>query len=141
MIRERTLGGLALLAGLGLAVAVQVHAPVGVPLYDGVIVPEPYRYLHPVADQPGDPTSAEATKQAQGNKTPVFAVATDEQPPQAQIVAMADAFELPAGATALHITITPVDPTVQPTQGAIAGNVYRFVITTPDGQAVAPKDR
>ena len=137
--RERTLGWLAVLAGLGLALAVQVHAPVGVPLYDGVIVPEPYRYLHPVGEQPGDPTSADATKQVQGGKTPVFAVATDEQPPQAQIVAQEDAFQVPAGAPALHVTITPVDPTVQPTQGAIAGNVYRFAVTTPDGQAVTAK--
>jgi len=139
MNRDRAVGWLAVLAGLGLAVAVQVHAPVGVPLYDGVIVPEPYRYLHPVGDQPGDPTSADATKEARGGQSPVIAVATDEQPPQAQIVASEDAFQVPAGATALHITITPIDPTVQPTQGAIAGNVYRFAVTTTNGQAIAPK--
>jgi hypothetical protein len=139
MRRERTLGWLAVLAGLGLALSVQRIAPVGVPLYDGVIVPEPYRYLHPVGDQPGDPTSADTTKDVQGDKTPVFAVATDEQPPQAQMVAQENAFQLPVGASALHVTITPVDPTVQPTQGAIAGNVYRFAVTTTDGQALVPK--
>ena len=139
MSRERALGWLAVLAGLGLALAVQRIAPVGVPLYDGVIVPEPYRYLHPVGDQPGEPTSADTTKNVQGNQTPVFAVATDEQPPQAQLVVQEDAFQLPPGATALHVTITPVDPTVQPTEGAIAGNVYRFAVTTTDGQALPPK--
>lgn len=139
MSRERALGWLTVFAGLGLALVVQGIAPVGVPLYDGVIVPEPYRYLHPVGDQPGDPTSADTTKDVHGNQTPVFAVATDEQPPQAQMVAKEDAFQLPPGAAALHVTITPVDPTVQPTQGAIAGNVYRFAVTTTDGQALQPK--
>lgn len=139
MRRERALGWLAVLVGLGLALAIQLRAPVGVPLYDGVIVPEPYRYLHPVGDQPGDPTSADATKTVQGARTPVFAVATDEQPPQAQMVVQEDAFQLPAGAASIHITITPVDPTAQPAQGAIAGNVYRFAVTTTDGQAIPTK--
>jgi len=126
--------------GLGLALAVQVHAPVGAPLYDGVVIAEPYRYLHPTgADQPDDPTPADSTEPVSGGVSPVFAIATDEQPPQAQLVAQEDAFQLPSGTTELDISIKPVDPQAPPTSGSIAGNVYRVAITNQDGAPVTPK--
>lgn len=138
--RDRALAWFAIVTGLGLALAVQVRAPVGVPLYDGVVVTEPYRYLHPTsADQPDDPTSADSTEPVSGNKSPVFAIATDEQPPQAQLVAQADAFQLPSGTTELDISIKPVDPQAQPTTGSIASNVYRVTITNQDGAPVTAK--
>jgi len=138
--RDRALGWLALAVGLGLALAVQVWEPVGVPLYDGVVVAEPYRYLHPTgSDQAGDPTSAEATKAVDAAFSPVIVLATTEQPPQAQLIAQNDAFELPAGTTELRISITAVDPEAQPTSGSIAGNVYRVAITNQDGTPVTAK--
>jgi hypothetical protein len=137
--RHRALGWLTVLAGVALAVAIQARAPVGVPLYDGQPIVETYRYLHPTSAQRGNPTSASSTKAVDGAKTPVFAVATQEQPPQAQMVAQEDAFELPAGTTELDISIKPVDPTAAPTAGTIAGNVYRFAVTTASGQALAAK--
>ena len=137
--RHRALGWLGILAGLGLALAVQVRAPVGVPLFDGVVVAEPYRYLDASGDQPGDPTSADTTEPVTGGTSPVFAIATDEQPPQAQLVAQQDAFQLPAGTTQLKISIKPVEPLAQPTTGRIAGNVYRFAMTTDSGAPVTPK--
>jgi len=137
--RDRALAWLVVLAGLGLALAVQVRAPVGVPLYDGQPIVETYRYLHPANGQRGNPTSANSTKEVDGTKTPVFAVATEEQPPQAQMTVQEDAFQLPTGTSALQVSITPVDAAAQPTEGQIAGNVYRFSVTTPSGQVLAPK--
>ena len=138
--RDRALAWFAILTGLGLALAVQVRVPVGVPLYDGVVVTEPYRFLHPTsADQPDDPTSADSTEPVSGSVSPVFAIATDEQPPQAQLVAQEDAFQLPPGTTELDISIKPVEPQALPTTGSIAGNVYRVAITNQAGAPVTAK--
>ena len=139
MRSDRRLGWLLVLAGGALGLALQVAVPVGVPLYDGVVIPDPYRYLHPTGNEPGDPSSYTATEDVTGNQSPVFAAATEESPPQAQIVVMEDAFQLNPGTTTLNISITPVDPVAPPTDGTIAGNVYRFAITDDSGQPVAPK--
>jgi len=136
---ERALAWLTVALGLGLALAVQVRAPVGVPLYDGVVVAEPYRYLHPTGDQTGDPTSASSTQSVTSSQSPVFATATQEQPPQAQVIAQADALQLPPGTTQLQVSIKPVDPEAQPTVGSIAGNVYRFAVTNQAGTVVTVK--
>jgi len=137
--RSRALGWLAIGVGLGLALAVQVRAPVGVPLYDGVVTAEPYRYLHPTGGQVGDPASASSTEDVSSTQSPVFALATTEQPPQAQMIAQADALQMPAGTTALQISIKAVDAQAQPTTGSIAGNVYRFTATNQAGTPVTVK--
>lgn len=139
MRSDRRLGWLLVLAGGALALALQVAIPVGVPLYDGVIVPDPYRYLHPPAGEAGDPSSFTDEKPISGNQSPFFAAATEEQPPQAQLVAMDDAFQLNPGSTALRVSITPVDPVAPLTNGTIAGNVYRFAVTDDAGRPLAPK--
>ena len=135
----RRRGWVVVLAGAGLALAVQLAAPVGVPLYDGVPVFEPYRYLHPAGNQQGSPTSFASDEEVTDGVSPVFAAATAESPPQAQLIAQRDAFLVGPAATSLHITIAPVDPEVQPTAGSIAGNVYRFRVTDQDGNAVPTK--
>src|SRR5690242_2929433 len=138
--RERALGWLAVALGLGLALGLQLRGPHAVPLYDGVVVAEPYRYLDPTGSgQTGDPTSASSTQAVSGNVSPVFAIYTDEQPPQAQLIAQADAFQLPPGTTALLASIKPVEPSAQPAAGSIAGNVYRFAITNQAGAPVTAK--
>jgi hypothetical protein len=137
--RDRALGWLAVLAGLALAVGVQARAPVGVPLYDGVLVAEPYRYLHPTGDEVGDPSSASKPVPIPGGQSPVFAAITEESPPQAQLVAQQDAFEIPPGTSEIAATITPVDSTVQPADGHIAGNVYRFAVTGANDAPLVPK--
>jgi len=43
---------------------------------------------------------------------------------------------MPPGTTSLTVSITPVPPNVQPTDGQIAGNVYRVTITTQTGVLV-----
>jgi hypothetical protein len=66
---ERLPGWLAVALGLGFALALQLASPVGVPLYDGVIVNEPYRYLQPSGGQPGDPSYFVGEEQVDGSET------------------------------------------------------------------------
>ena len=136
---RRRLGWLLVLTGGWLALALQVAAPVGVPLYDGVPVQEPYRYLHPTGDQPGSPTSAEATPAVTEGVSPAFGQATAEQPPQAQLVARRDAFEISSGATSIRVSITPIEPPPPPEGATIAGNAYRFTVTDEAGTPLRTK--
>ena len=140
--RERRLGWLAIGAGMGLAVAIQLAAPVRVPLYDGVVVQEPYRYLHPTGNHAGSPTSYDADVQVVGESSPAFAAATTEQPPQAQLIAQQGAFNLATGTISLHLSITPVEAPPPPPGGTIAGNVYEISVTDQAGAplSIAPCD-
>jgi hypothetical protein len=133
---DRGVGWLAVAAGAVLVLAVQVLAPVGVPLYDGVAVQEPYRFLHPSGDQPGSPSSFSATVQVTGPDSPQVTAPTTESPPQAQLIALPGAFTLPAGATSLSVSVTPVEAPPVPAGGEIAGNVYRFTIVDQAGAPV-----
>jgi len=133
----RRVGWLALLGGAGLTFAAQVAAPVGAPLYDGVVIQEPYRYLHPASGQPGSPSAYTDTHPVAEGTSPDFAAATTEQPPQAQLIAQVKAFKLTPGATALQVSITPVEPPSLAPRGTIAGNVYRFAVTDQTGTPLA----
>jgi hypothetical protein len=122
--------------GAGLALVAQVLAPVGVPVYDGVTVNEAYRYLEPAQGQPGQPMAYHASPGLDaGGTSRSFAAATTENPPQAQLIALPGAFIAPSGATTMEVAIDAVVPSVQPTTGAIAGNVYRFAVTDAVGNA------
>jgi hypothetical protein len=136
---NRRLGGLVVVVGAGLALGVQIAGPSGVPLFDGVVVVEPYRYLHPTGAQAGEPTTATDAPAIKENVSPIFAAATEESPPQAQLIAQKDAFTLSPGATGLNVSITPVDPVAAPADGTIAGNVYRFEVTDQSGTPLPPK--
>ena len=135
----RRVGWLSILAGAGLALCVQVLAPVGVPLYDGVVVQEPYRYLHPAAGQPGDPASANVTGAIVGSVSPTIVAATSESPPQAQLIAQQGAFEVPSVATSVNASVTPIEPPPPPPEGKIVGNVYRFSVTDDSDNPLSPK--
>jgi hypothetical protein len=136
-VSQRRLGALLVLGGLALALGIQVAAPVGVPLYDGVVVVEPYRFLHPMEGQAGNPTSYEGSSAVVEGASPVVVAATTEAPPQAQLIAQRDAFELTPGATAVESRIEPIEPPAPTTTGPILGNVYRFSVTD---QAGVPLD-
>ena len=136
---ERRLGWLVVVLGGLLALAVQVTAPVGVPLYDGVVVQEPYRFLHPSGGQPGSPGSYAQPRAITESVSPSLAGATTESPPQAQLIALEDAFELTAGATEIHLSITPIEAPPAPEGSSIAGNVYRFEVTDQAGTPLVPK--
>ena len=134
---DRLIGWLAVLVGTALALGLQVVNPVGVPLYDGVAVQEPYRFLHPTGDQPGSPASFTATLQVAGAESPQVTAPTTETPPQAQLIALPGAFTLPPGATSLGVSVSPVDPPAGAPGGQIAGNVYRFAVVDQNGTPVA----
>lgn len=122
--------------GAGLAFAAQLLTPVGVPLYDGVTVNEPYRYLEPASGQPGQPMTYQASPGLDaGGTSRSFAAATTENPPQAQLIALPGAFIAPTGATSMDVSIKAVPPDSRPTSGSIAGNVYRFAVTDSAGNA------
>lgn len=136
MAADRRGGWLAVIAGAGLVLAIQIAAPIGVPLYDGVVVQEPYRYLHPTGDQVGSPTSGSDTEPVSGTKSPILVISTTESPAQVQFIALEGAFEMPAGTTSLLGSITPIEPPAPPTGGTIAGNAYRVTVTDQAGNPV-----
>jgi hypothetical protein len=129
--------------GLGLAAAAQVAAPLAAPpLYDGVVVVQPYVYVNPPAGKPGGAKGASAHVPMNGPKNTVVALATPEQPPQAQIVAGDGTLVLPPSATAIDVSITPLNPSVEAgVAGAarILGNVYAINLIDQNGvPATAP---
>ena len=137
---DRLIGWLAVLAGTAVAFGLQVIAPVGVPLYDGVAVQEPYRFLHPTGEQPGSPASfASSLEPVAGGDSPQVIAPTTESPPQAQLVALPGAFTMPPGVTRLSISVAPVEPPAVAAGGQIAGNVYRFSVVDQAGTPLAIK--
>ena len=123
-----------LAAGLGLIAAAQLVAPVGSPpLYDGVIVQDPYRYLAPGQGQTGSPTSYRASLPVGGGTSPQFVAATTENPPQAQLIADSGAFVLPAGTTSLTVSIEPVAVSTPASSGQLTGNAYQVSVTDQSG--------
>ena len=135
----RWLGLGSLLAGLLVIGFVQSVAPVATPpLYDGVVPIDPYRWLNPPAGQPGGAKGASGTVEVHGSQSPLVAIATAEQPPQAQVFAIEKTLVMPHGTTKLRITIEPVAVSGEPapTDGHIVGNVYRILITDQAGGTV-----
>ena len=135
-VRSPRAGVVACLAGLALAAAVQVAAPLpGPPLYDGVVSVEPYVYLQPSGTQQGGALGASSSNAVVGGVSPAIVLGTPEQPPQAQLLAAAGSLALP-GTTRLVVSITPVPATVEPASGTIVGNVYRVLIVNQAGAPV-----
>jgi hypothetical protein len=110
------------------------------PLYDGVINAEPYRYLDPAPGQPGSPPSATATVQVINGGNDLVAVATGESVPQAQLFVIPEGLTLPSGTTRIDVSIAAVEPPGgQPADGHIAGNVYAFDIANQAGAPISAK--
>jgi hypothetical protein len=126
-----------LLGALLIAASQRLAALASPPLYDGVVVAEPYRYLTPAPNQAGSPTSAKASQPVVNSSSPAIAASTSESPPQAQLVASPDTFVITPGATALTITIDPVAPQAPPPSAPIVGNAYRFAASDQSGAAVS----
>ncbi len=125
-----------------LAVAALVVAwlavPAAVPIYDGPGFPDqPYRYVQPPpgAKATPPPTSAHQTLKVTGaglNETGYANSA--EIGPQIVYYVPPGAFKAPAGAATIEVSETPLAPTAPlPTDGTIAGNVYRVSATTSKG--------
>jgi hypothetical protein len=133
---SRLLVALALLAGLGLIwVGQELSPPISAPLFDGVFVEESYRYVDPPPGAAGDPFPAQVTQAVTGGSVPLLALATAEVPPQAQIVAQADALEITSAVSSIAVSIAPSassDPRV-------SGNVYTITATDQAGSALQLK--
>src|SRR5439155_4166827 len=109
--RSARAGWIAAAGGLLLLVAAARLSPTWHrPLYDGVVFEDPYRYLQPPAGKPGNPTSVSDTLALDQGVSPQLYSGTLEQPPQAQMIADRDAFQLPAGTTSIKATIQPIKP-------------------------------
>jgi hypothetical protein len=140
-VRRRPIaGGMALVVGFAVAAVVAFLGPRGAPpLYDGVVTIDPYRYLEPVSGQLGGAKGSTQTLPVVSGSSPIVAIATPEQPPQAQLIANQGAFVLPPGTTAITVSIVPVPPAVKPPNAHVAGNVYRISITTQAGAPVSAR--
>jgi hypothetical protein len=122
--------------GLGFVLLVLAGrvAPVGQPpLYDGIVVEDPYRYLQPPPGAPGNPTSASDTADIAQGRSPLVYSGTLENPPQAQLIADEGAFVIPAGTTSVVTTIRPIAPPAPVPSGALAGNVYEIRVVNQGG--------
>lgn len=128
-------------AGLAMLVVARLGGPaVPAPLFDGVVVEEPYRYLVPPAGAPGNPPSASDTESVEGGVAPSLFVATTESPPQAQVITDRNAFVLSADATSVKGTIEPIPPPALPSVGVILGNVYRVSVTDQSGSPLSLRE-
>jgi hypothetical protein len=125
------------MCGLALIAAAQAVAPVRAPLFDGVVVVDPYRYLVPAPGAPGSPTSASATLPIDAGRSPSFAVYTSETPPQAELLAHGGELAIGPTTTAVKVTIDPIPAPPAEAPNAIAGNLYRFAVTDQSGAALA----
>jgi hypothetical protein len=126
-----------LAAGLALTATAEALMPVGFPLFDGVVVSDPYRFLSPPPGGDGSPTSAADTIPVTGSSSPAFAAYTSETPPQAELLAHGGELAIRATTTAVKVTIDPVAPPANATGGTVAGNVYRIRLTDQSGAALA----
>lgn len=94
------------------------------PLFDGLFVEEPYRYVDPSAGLPGDPFAISETKQVVGGTVALIATATGEVPPQAQVIAEADAFAISGDTTSIVVSIQPESAH----DAGVLGNLYRIQV-------------
>lgn len=122
--------------GLVAIAATQIVARVISPLFDGVVVNEPYRYVSPPPGADGSPTSADTRVPIEGAVSPAFVAYTLDTPPQAELLGHGGEFRLGAQETALRVTIDPIPPATGEASAKIVGNIYRFVVTDQAGSAV-----
>ena len=135
---QKRLAAAALICGLAVVVAAQRLAPIaGPPLYDGVVVADEYKWLSPPPGYASGAQSAADSGAVQGLQSPNLAVGTSEQPPQAQVFAGQGFLTMPPGTLSINVSIAPVQPAAQPAAGVIAGNVYRFSLTSQSGGAIS----
>jgi len=128
------IGGLTAGAGVLLLIAATRLAPVWhAPLFDGVVIEDPYRYLDPPPGKPGSPTSVSETLALDQGESPQLYSGTLETPPQAQMISDRDAFQLPSGTTSIKASIAPIKPPAPVAEGRISGNVYRFSVVNQAG--------
>ena len=126
-------GVVVLVAVAALAAVWRVLPAASPPIYDGNCIADPYVTLG------GSPAPQGASMSFPATQTPFPAseVFTGETPPQAQVLMESGSFD---NTVALTISVEPVAaPAVQPSNGAVEGNVYKFSSVNATGVAVAPR--
>jgi len=138
---SRTSVAVLLAAATLLALVWHVSPPVTPPLYDGLgLPPEPYRYLNPPpALKHGNktPSSTSLSVPVSGGESSFESAATNENPPQAQLILQPNAVRLPAGTKWIAIVVRPVPALPAPQDGNLDGNAYRFALTSNSGTLLA----
>src|SRR3954451_17434124 len=112
-------------------------APASVPVFDGIGQPdEPYRYVDPpaTAKTTKQPTTATVSVPVRNGRSVAEFANSAESGPQISVYIPPGALEVPAGATSITITATPLAPKAPlPTDGDIVTNVYQ-VTARADGK-------
>ena len=133
----RLAGGLLIVAGIVLLVL--AGPSVGRrPLYDGVVVTQPYQFLDPAPGEAADPTSFNGVFDVFGGGSPILSASTGESPPQASVFANQGDLQIGPATSSFTIDIEPVEPSVPFRQGKLAGNAYAINITDQSGAALFP---
>jgi hypothetical protein len=125
-----------IIMGLAITGVAQAFAPASHPLFDGVVVVEPYRFLEPASGQEGSPLSANETVPMTDGTSPAFAVYTGESPPQAELLARGGELSTGSAAKSVKVAIMPIAPPAGSHDG-VAGNVYRVTVTDDSGTGLA----
>jgi len=128
-----------LLAAVAALATVWVVGPATAPIYDGIGAPDqPYRYVKAPPGYKGDgkkPTTATQVVPVVGGKNRAAYINSGEFGPQVDIYIQPASLSVPAGATSVTVTATPLAPTPPlPKVGTIVTNVYRITAlagTTP----------
>ncbi|MEO8251634.1 MAG: hypothetical protein ABI578_04065 [Chloroflexota bacterium] len=133
--RRRLAVALLALGLLSVGLAQRTDPPLTAPLFDGVFIEEPYRFVQPPPGAAGGPLPVQVTEPVVKGAVDLMAVATGEVPPQAQIVAQADAFAVLAATTSIVVTIKPSALAGPPASAdqRIVGNVYSVQVTDQAG--------
>jgi hypothetical protein len=128
-----------LLAALAALLTAWCLVPASLPVFDGVGRPdEPYRYVDPppTAKTTKQPTTASGVVPVSNGKNGAQIINSGESGPQINIYVPPGALEVPAGATGVTVTATPLAPEEPlPTDGDIVTDVYR-VTAQVDGKDV-----
>ena len=106
------------------------------PLYDGIVVLEPYQWLDPPPDHPGGAQGANATVAVEDGLSDQLAVAVPGSPPQLQLIASSGALTILPTTTSISVSIEPVHSRPAPAGSYIDGNSYRVDVVDQDGNAI-----
>ena len=139
MTAGRRLGPAAIACGLAIALLSQRSTPIASPpLYDGVLVIQPYQWLSPPPGLQGGAQPVQNTDAVTPGQAGGLAIGTPEQPSQVQLTISFSDLVLPPGTTSINVSIVPVAaPLVQPPNGIVAGNAYQIAVTDEHGAAIS----